>query len=139
MPKVFDTGNEAVPEQRVPIDHPIRDLLVFFDERYREHTGGTKYPFVGGRDAKVIDGLRALYTDEELRTFMAAFFEIPDEFIVQSGHSLQVFRGCLPKIIRFVSRAQPWVCPHVEACSHRAMCDHKTAMPQKYPRRAEAT
>jgi hypothetical protein len=33
----------------------------------------------------------------------------------------------------------PWECPHVESCSHRAMCDHKLNMPAKYPvRQVEA-
>lgn len=32
---------------------------------------------------------------------------------------------------------EPWVCPHVESCLHRAMCDLKDAMPHKYPRRPE--
>lgn len=32
---------------------------------------------------------------------------------------------------------EPWVCPHLESCRHRAMCQLKDAMPHKYPRRPE--
>jgi hypothetical protein len=30
-----------------------------------------------------------------------------------------------------------WTCRHIEECSHRAMCEHKNNMPQKYPKRDE--
>lgn len=33
---------------------------------------------------------------------------------------------------------EPWVCLHLETCSHRPMCDHKLRMPEKYPVRQGA-
>lgn len=90
-------------DRREPAQHPVRDLLAYFDARYQERIG-LKYAFKGGRDAKLIAELRETYTDDQLRTFMAAYFEIEDDFIEQSGHSLQVFRGCLPKVIQFVRK-----------------------------------
>ena len=84
-------------------DHPVRDLLSFWDGLYTKHVGA-RYPFNAGRDSKWMKDWRAVYSDDELRTFMAAFFEIEDEFIQNSGYGLGVFRGCLPKVIQFVKR-----------------------------------
>ena len=83
-----------------PAAHPIKDLLSFFDELYTTHVGA-RYPFNGGKDAKIVQLLREVYSDEDIRTYMTAFFEIHDEFIEQSGYGLGVFRGCLPKVITF--------------------------------------
>jgi hypothetical protein len=76
-------------------------LIRFWCDEYERHAGA-KYPFAGGKDGKTIKDLRAIYSDDDLRTFIAAFFEMDDEFIQNSGYSLGVFRGCLPKVIRFV-------------------------------------
>jgi hypothetical protein len=38
-----------------------------------------------------------------------------------------------PPILVPVTIRHVWVCPHVDPCGHRAMCDHKLAMPEKYP------
>ncbi len=32
---------------------------------------------------------------------------------------------------------KPWLCPHLDVCAHQSMCQHKLAMPQKYPVREE--
>jgi hypothetical protein len=82
-------------------DHPIRELMAFFDLLY-ESQAGMRYPFNGGRDAKVFKELRETYSDEQIRAFIGAFFEIQDDFIEQSGYSVAVFRGCLPKVIAFI-------------------------------------
>lgn len=82
---------------------PHAHLIQFWCDTYERHVG-TKYPFMGGKDGKAIKDLRAIYSDDQLRTFMAAFFEIDDEFIQQSGYSLGVFRGCLPKVITYLKR-----------------------------------
>lgn len=66
-----------------------------------------KYPFSGGKDGKTIKDLLAIYSEAQLHTFIAAFFEMEDEFIQNSGYSLGVFRGCLPKVIAYVNRGQP--------------------------------
>ena len=129
-------------ERRETKPHAIKALLSFWDERYTQHTNGTKYPFNGGKDAKLMHDLRALYTDDELRRFIVAFFEMRDEFFEHAGHSIGAFRACLPKVIRYVEQQraravtrEPWVCRHVDPCSHRAMCEHKNGMPEKYPTR----
>jgi hypothetical protein len=80
-------------------------LIRFWCDEYERHAGA-KYPFAGGKDGKTIKDLRAIYSDDDLRTYMAAFFEIEDDFIQNSGYSLGVFRGCLPKVIAFVKRGQ---------------------------------
>jgi hypothetical protein len=82
---------------------PANVLIRFWCDEYERHAGA-KYPFAGGKDGKTIKDLRAIYSDDDLRTFIAAFFEMDDEFICNSGHSLGVFRGCLPKVIQFVKR-----------------------------------
>lgn len=90
-------------ERRDPAGHVIRDLLACFDTLYQAQSG-RRYPFSGGRDAKMMKDLLNFYGEAEIRTFMAAFFEMDDPFIEQSGYSLQVFRGCLPKVIQYVDR-----------------------------------
>lgn len=85
--------------------NPIKELLTFWDGLYTQHVGA-RYPFNAGRDSKWIKEWRAVYSDDELKTFMSAFFEIKDDFIQNSGYSLGVFRGCLPKVIQFVKRGQ---------------------------------
>jgi len=91
--------------ERASVTAPIKALLTFWDELYVSHIGA-RYPFNGGRDSKWVKEWRAVYTDDELKTFMAAFFEIEDDFIQASGYGLGVFRGCLPKVIQFVKRGQ---------------------------------
>lgn len=88
-------------DRREPTAHPIRDLLSFWDGCYSRHAG-MRYPFNGGRDSKLVKDLRDIYSDDQLRTFIATFFEMDDPFIEQSGHSLAVFRGCLPKVIAYL-------------------------------------
>ena len=87
-------------DRHEPAAHPIRDLLSFFDGLYAKHVGA-RYPVNGGKDAKIVQLLREVYSDEDIRIYMTAFFEIQDEFIEQSGYGLGVFRGCLPKVIAF--------------------------------------
>jgi hypothetical protein len=90
-------------DRRDPSPHNV--LIRFWCDEYEKRIG-TKYPFNGGKDAKTIQWLRGLYSDEDIRGFICAFFEIEDEFIQNSGYSLGVFRGCLPKVIQFVNRGQ---------------------------------
>lgn len=79
--------------------------MAFWDGLYFKAMD-TRYPFNSGRDSKWIKEWLAVYSDNELRAFMAAFFEIEDDFIQNSGYGLGVFRGCLPKVIQFVKRGQ---------------------------------
>jgi hypothetical protein len=82
---------------------PHNELARFWCDTYQRHVGG-KYPFNGGKDGAAIKWLRSIYTDDEIRTYMAAFFEMDDEFFQSAGYSMGVFRGCLPKVIQHVKR-----------------------------------
>jgi hypothetical protein len=92
-------------ERREPAAHPIRDLLAFFDALHTTATG-VRYPVNGGKDSKTLKDLRETYSDQDLRTFMEAFFAIEDDFISTAGYSIGIFRACLPKIIQFVKKGQ---------------------------------
>lgn len=85
-------------------DHHAQ-LVAFWHQLYKENVGAA-YFFQGGKDGKTIKDLRAVYSDDEIRSFMAGFFEIEDDFIQNSGYSLGAFRGTLPKVIQFVKRGQ---------------------------------
>lgn len=87
--------------------HPIKGVLTFFDTEY-QRVVGTRYPINRGKDTKLVKDLLAIYSEPQLRTFIAAFFEMDDEFIAEAGHSLGVFRACLPKVIAYLKRgSQP--------------------------------
>lgn len=121
------TGTGHLRRRKVA-DHPIRDLLACFDAHYLEQTG-VRYPFSPGKDAKLMQGLRALYTDEQIRQFIGAYFASDDPFIQASGYSFGVFRGCLPQLIqqaqgarRPVLRAAPAKASWREDCRHQPVC-----------------
>jgi hypothetical protein len=78
-------------------------LVRYWCDTYEQHVGA-KYPFQGGKDGKTIKWLREMYEDDDIQQFMTGFFEIEDDFIQNSGYSLGVFRGTLPKVIQFVKR-----------------------------------
>src|SRR5690349_2609840 len=104
-------------------EHAIKDLLTFFDGLYLEKWG-FKYLF-SGKDAKLMKDLLAVYSPEDIKAFLEAFFASHDEFIQNSGYSLSVFRGCLPKVIASVAAAKPreaWSCPHVAHCNGQGQC-----------------
>lgn len=90
-------------ERRSPTAH--NEIVSFWCDLYQERLG-TKYPFNGGKDGATVKWLRGMYSNDEIKEFMAAFFDIEDDFIEQSGRSLGVFRGCLPKVIQFVKKGQ---------------------------------
>ena len=112
--------------------NPIKELASFFDARYQQHTG-TRYPFNGGKDGKLLKDLREIYSDEQIRTFMAAFFTLDDPFIEQAGYSIGVFRGCLPKVIAHLARQQPKAdsrghippCQTITDCIAKVLADGK--------------
>lgn len=124
--------------------NPIKDLASHFDGLYQAAHEGVRYPFHGGKDARILKELREIYSDGDLRRYMAVFFASDDEFIQSSGYSLGVFRGCLAKVIaeaqRLAKRApRDWACPHMERCGNRQMCAHKVMIgPEKYPLRETA-
>lgn len=111
-------------ERRDPSDHNV--LIRYWCDLYVEHVG-TKYPFNGGKDGATIKWLRGIYTDDEIRGFMTAFFEMDDPFIVDSGFSLGVFRGCLPKVIKVVQSAKPKTDAngHCPPCRTQTICNQR--------------
>ena len=107
--------------------HTIKDLLSHFDALYQARWG-FKYLF-SGKDAKCMKDLLAVYQPEDITAFMSAFFESHDDFIQNSGYSLSVFRGCLPKVIASMQKAKPkerqcWY-GHVPACADSVACREK--------------
>ncbi len=84
----------------------IAALLATFDTAYQARLG-LRYPFVGGKEAKLMQGLLKLYTVPQIESFIAAFFESHDDFIVGSGFSFGAFKGCLPKVIASIHEKQP--------------------------------
>lgn len=86
-------------------DHVIKGLLTHFDDLYLARWN-FRYLF-SGKDAKLMKELLAVYQPEDVKSFMSAFFASHDEFIQQSGYSLSVFRGCLPKVIAAMQQAKP--------------------------------
>lgn len=109
-------GAQGVTDRRDPSPH--NDLARYWCDTYQRHVGA-KYPFNGGKDGSAIKWLRSIYTDEEIRAYMTAFFAIEDDFIQGSGYSLGVFRGCLPKVIAHVMRQQA---PRADMHGHVPPC-----------------
>lgn len=118
----------------------IKEVASFYDARYQERIGA-RYPFNNGKDAKILKDLREIYTDEDLYTYMTAFFQMEDGFIEQSGYGLGVFRGCLPKVIQTVQQVkqlgarrgqapahEEWTCPHLEEHASRFACAQATTL-----------
>lgn len=117
-------------------EHGIRELMTFWDGLYAEHVGA-RYPFNAGRDSKWVKEWRAVYSDEDIRTFMAAFFDMDDDFIANSGFSLGVFRGCFPKVIQHVKRKpKADIRGHVPPCRTQAECLAKIFEDAKIDREA---
>lgn len=90
------TGGDAAPPPAG--DHPIREFLGFYQERFEARFGG-KPNVQGGKDAKLVQGLLRRYGGEVLRRYLLAFLESDDEFIQRSGYTLGVFSVCLNKVI----------------------------------------
>ena len=80
------------------VDHPIREFLGFYQERFEARFGG-KPNLQGGKDAKLVQGLLQRYGDEALRHYLVAFLDSDDDFIQHSGYTLGVFSVCLNKVI----------------------------------------
>lgn len=96
------TGQDRRLDDERPED-THNGIIRFWCDTYQREVGA-KYPFNGGKDGKTVKWLREMYSDDEIRTYMSAFFELDDDFVRDNGHSLPLFRGCLPKVINFVRR-----------------------------------
>lgn len=93
-------------DRRSPQTHPIRDLLAFYDQCYQRHLGD-RAPINGAKDSAILKQLMTTYSEDKLRTYIAAFFECPDPFIRQSGYTIGVFKACMGKVIQFANKRQP--------------------------------
>lgn len=101
---------------------PHNQIIRFWCDEY-ERRVGAKYPFQGGKDGKTVKWLLELYSDDDVRAFMAAFFDLEDDFIQNSGFGLGVFRGCLPKVIQYVKRKpKADIRGHCPPCRTNAEC-----------------
>lgn len=88
-----------MPKERTPKkDHPIRDLLTYFDQAHRVRFG-KPYRVLGGKDSKIAKDLLAVYEAVDLRRWIDAFFVSFDQFIRNSTYSFGVFASCLGKLI----------------------------------------
>ena len=113
-------------------DHTIKDLLTHFDDLYLARWG-FKYLF-SGKDAKCMKDLLAVYKADDVKAFMSAFFASHDEFIQNSGYSLSVFRGCLPKVIAgmaHLKRERRCQYDHTPACDTSSECTQKMLREQR--------
>jgi hypothetical protein len=84
---------------------PQQRLISMFSALYREKIGA-RYMVIKGKDGKLLQNMRAYYSDADIELYMRAFFAIPDEFIQQSGYSFGTFYACLPKVIAWARQGQ---------------------------------
>lgn len=79
-------------------EHPIRDLLSYFDQAHRLRFG-KPYRVLGGKDSKLAKSLLETYEMSDLRRWIDAFFATFDQFIRNSTYSFGVFASCIGKLI----------------------------------------
>lgn len=74
-----------------------RDVIARYCELFKAKYGIN--PPIGGKQAGIAKQLHQTYVWEHLDGLLTTYFQMHDEFIESTGHSLEVFRGCLPKVI----------------------------------------
>ena len=88
-----------MPRAKAPKkEHPIRELLTYFDQAYRARFG-KPYRVLGAKDSKLAKELLAVYAMDDLRRWVDAFFASFDQFIRNSTYGFGVFASCLGKLI----------------------------------------
>jgi len=88
-----------MPRAKAPKkEHPIKDLLSYFDQGFRARFGKPA-PIVPGKDAKKAKELLEVYALADLRRWIDAFFESFDQFIRNSTYGFGVFASCVGKLI----------------------------------------
>lgn len=83
-----------------------RDLLAVYDDEYQRRYQ-TRAPIVGKKDAPLAARLLKLYSFDELSSWVRLYFDVPDKFIQQSGHTFSVFSACIAKVIQYDRRLHP--------------------------------
>lgn len=96
-------------------EHPIKELLSYFDQRFRLRFG-QPYRVLGGRDSKLAKSLLETYPMADLCRWIDAFFETFDQFIRNSTYGFSVFASCVGKLIASESKA-----PHLTEKSVRTL------------------
>jgi hypothetical protein len=74
------------------------ELLAVYDAEYRArfHVAA---PIVGKKDGPLAARLMKRYDFDQLSAWLHSFFDVPDKFIQQSGHTFGVFSSCIAKVI----------------------------------------
>jgi hypothetical protein len=125
----------------------VHRFLDWFVEQFPIHNGGQSTS-VDDDDADVALRLltgRPARSVEQLQAMALAMWTATpadDAWIPTTDRSIRVLRKAARTLARLATRPvppAPWSCPHVEPCSHRAMCDVKHANPAKYAVKQEAT
>ncbi len=81
---------ERNPDIKKFIDHYHNTFLERFNEK----------PMIdGGKDGKIIKSLLGTYEIDLLKELLDKFFNSPDEFILQSGYTIGVFKSQINKLI----------------------------------------
>ena len=81
---------ERNPDIKKFIDHYHDTFLERFNEK----------PMIdGGKDGKIIKSLLGTYEIDLLKELLDKFFNSPDEFILQSGYTIGVFKSQINKLI----------------------------------------
>lgn len=79
------------------MDRTPRDVIARYCDLFKAKYGIN--PPIGGKQAGIAKQLHQLYAWDHIDGLLTTYFQMHDEFIENSGHSLEVFRGCLPKVI----------------------------------------
>lgn len=88
-----------MPRTKAPKkEHPIKELLTIFDQAHRDRFG-VPYRVLGGKDSRLAKSLLEVYSLEDLRRWIAAFFASFDQFIRNSNYGFGVFASCIGKLI----------------------------------------
>lgn len=88
--------------------HHPKELLAVYDAEYQRRYQ-TRAPIVGKKDAPLAARLLKLYSFDELSSWVRIYFDVPDTFIQQSGHTFGVFSACIAKVIQHDRRLHPRV------------------------------
>lgn len=93
---------ETMPAKRAPDalgkPHPIRDLLVYYDEQFTAKMGARPH-IDGGKDAKAVEALLKNHGEPEVRAAIDRMFRTTDPFITNSGYTVGVLRSCFNKLL----------------------------------------
>ena len=76
----------------------VKTLIDFYHDSFVKKFG--EKPVIDGKkDGAIIKGLLGTYSEEKLKGLIGAFFESTDQFIVNSGYTIGVFKTQINKLI----------------------------------------